>query len=392
MHVSGEGGPTGSTASRPNRLHDGDTITMGNITVKAVHTPGHTPEHLSFLVTDGAFSDQPGYLLSGDFVFSGDLGRPDLLDEAAGGIDTRFEGAKQLFASLRDKFLTLPDHVQVHPGHGAGSACGKALGAIPSTTVGYERLYAWWGPYLAANDEQGFVDELLDGQPDAHAYFGRMKRENREGPAIMGERAPLQELSTADVARDLEQDKVTFVDTRSNRRSTRDRRRSLNVPAGKSSRQLRRLGGQPRNRQEPAGPAGPRPGRRAGDVGPPGPRRHRQRRRLRHRPRGPAQPAPRSSSSPRNSTASTPHGAGRPQQDRARRRTHPRVPPAQRRPRACGTWTSCPPEGTIVTYCQSGVRNSVAASALRRAGYDVVELDGSYAGWSGWKASQPANA
>ncbi|MGZ4661151.1 MAG: MBL fold metallo-hydrolase, partial [Arthrobacter sp.] len=160
-YVSGEGGADWQYGFDAERLNDNDEITLGNITVKALHTPGHTPEHLSFLITDGAFADRPGYLLSGDFVFSGDLGRPDLLDEAAGGVDTRFEGAKQLFASLRDKFLTLPDHVQVHPGHGAGSACGKALGAIPSSTVGYERLYAWWGPYLAANDEQGFIDELL---------------------------------------------------------------------------------------------------------------------------------------------------------------------------------------------------------------------------------------
>ena len=116
IYVSGEGGPDWQYGFDGERLYDGDMITLGNITVKALHTPGHTPEHLSFLVTDGAFSDQPGYLLSGDFVFSGDLGRPDLLDEAAGGVDTRFEGARQLFASLRDKFLTLPDYVQVHPG------------------------------------------------------------------------------------------------------------------------------------------------------------------------------------------------------------------------------------------------------------------------------------
>lgn len=114
---------------------DKDTITLGNITVTARHTPGHTPEHLSFLITDGAFSDQPGYMLSGDFIFAGDLGRPDLLDEAAGGVDTRFAGARDLFASLRDVFLKLPDHIQVYPGHGSGSACGKALGAVPSTTV-----------------------------------------------------------------------------------------------------------------------------------------------------------------------------------------------------------------------------------------------------------------
>jgi hydroxyacylglutathione hydrolase len=175
-------------------------------------------------------------MLTGDFVFSGDLGRPDLLDEAAGGVDTRFVGAKQMFASLRDKFLTLPDHIQVHPGHGAGSACGKALGAIPSTTVGYERLYAWWGPYLAADDEEGFVAELLDGQPDAPMYFGRMKRQNRQGPAIMGERAPLEELDAEAVAADLAADAVTFVDTRPAAEVHEGTvAGALNIPAGRST-------------------------------------------------------------------------------------------------------------------------------------------------------------
>src|SRR5699024_1271052 len=120
---------------------------------------GHTPEHLSFLVTDGAMTDQPGFMLSGAFVFVGDLGRPDLLDEAAGGVGTRFEGASLIFQSLREKFLSLPDHVQVLPAHGSGSACGKALGAVPTTTVGYERLFSWWGPHVAANDEQSFTEE-----------------------------------------------------------------------------------------------------------------------------------------------------------------------------------------------------------------------------------------
>lgn len=148
-YVSGEGGVDWQYGFEAERLHHGDAIRIGNITVEARHTPGHTPEHLSFRVTDGAFSDAPGYLLSGDFVFAGDLGRPDLLDEAAGGVDTRFEGARQLFASLRDEFLALGDHVQVYPAHGAGSACGKALGALPATTVGYERLNAWWAPTCA---------------------------------------------------------------------------------------------------------------------------------------------------------------------------------------------------------------------------------------------------
>ncbi|MFP3454409.1 MBL fold metallo-hydrolase, partial [Bacillus sp. SIMBA_154] len=82
----------------------------------------------------------------------GDLGRPDLLDEAAGGADTRYEGAKQMFASLRDKLLALPDYVQIYPAHGSGSACGKALGAVPTTTVGYERNFSWWSRYVTDDD------------------------------------------------------------------------------------------------------------------------------------------------------------------------------------------------------------------------------------------------
>ena len=183
-------------------LRHGDVIRLGNVRLEAVHTPGHTPEHLSFLVTDGATSEKPGFVLTGDFVFVGDVGRPDLLDEAAGGVDTRFGGARRLFASLRDRFLTLPDHVQVWPGHGAGSACGKALGAVPSTTVGYERLTSWWAPLVAAGDEEGFVEALLEGQPDAPLYFGRMKRTNKAGPAPLGERAPLQAFTPAEL-RDL---------------------------------------------------------------------------------------------------------------------------------------------------------------------------------------------
>ncbi|MDN5856661.1 MAG: MBL fold metallo-hydrolase, partial [Actinomycetia bacterium] len=185
MYVSGEGGDDWQYGFEATRLHDREAITIGRLRIEARHTPGHTPEHLAFLVTDGAFAEEPGYMLSGDFVFAGDLGRPDLLDEAAGGVDTRYEGARQLFVSLRDTLLTLPDHVQIFPGHGSGSACGKALGALPSTTVGYERRNAWWRPYLSTGDEQGFIDELLDGQPDAHAYFGRMKRQNKQGPQVL---------------------------------------------------------------------------------------------------------------------------------------------------------------------------------------------------------------
>lgn len=217
VYVSDEGGPDwiyGDGFDDAVRMKHGHKITLGNITVEAVHTPGHTPEHLAFLITDGAQSDKPGFMLSGDFVFVGDLGRPDLLDAAAGGVDTRFGGARQLFASLRDQFLTLPDYVQVLPAHGSGSACGKALGAVPTTTVGYERNFSWWTKYLENDDVDGFVDELLNSQPDAHSYFGRMKVQNRQGPAILGELPDLVEYTSAELKSLVDQDEKIVVDTR----------------------------------------------------------------------------------------------------------------------------------------------------------------------------------
>lgn len=392
MHVSGEGGADWQYGFEANRLHDGDSITIGNVTIQAVHTPGHTPEHLSFVVTDGAFSDRPGYLLSGDFVFAGDLGRPDLLDEAAGGIDTRFEGARQLFRSLQEKFLTLPDHVQVHPGHGSGSACGKALGSVPSTTVGYERLYAWWGPFLAANDEQGFIDELLDGQPDAHAYFGRMKRENRQGPAVLGEPAPLRELTQEDVARDLERDAVVFVDTRPHAEVHAGTvAKSINIPAGNKVASygawaidpdtdgrpvvlLARDQDQARDVREHLVRVGidAVAGYVTGIAGLPAqtPRLVR-----------PEELAGVDAAMVLDVRTKAEHAAGH-------------IPGSGHLGAGRVLWhqDKLPATGTIVTYCQSGVRNSVAASALRRAGHDVIELDGSYTAWATWKAAQPAGA
>jgi hydroxyacylglutathione hydrolase len=211
LYLSNEGDEDWKYGFEGMPLQHGNEIRLGNVRLRAVHTPGHTPEHLSFLVTDGATSEQPGFYLTGDFVFVGDVGRPDLLDEAAGGVDTRFGGARRLFASLRDHFLALPDHVQVWPGHGAGSACGKALGAVPSTTIGYERLTSWWAPLVQAGDERGFVEALLEGQPDAPLYFGRMKRTNKAGPALLGVRTPLPALSPRELAR---RPDLVLVDTR----------------------------------------------------------------------------------------------------------------------------------------------------------------------------------
>jgi hydroxyacylglutathione hydrolase len=147
-----------------------------------MHTPGHTPEHISFVVTDNPASPAPWGILTGDFVFVGDVGRPDLLERAAGYQNTMESGARALFRSLA-RFRALPDHMQVWPGHGAGSACGKALGAIPSSTVGYEKLGNW---ALATMSEDDFVRSVLEGQPEPPAYFAQMKRINKAGPAIIG--------------------------------------------------------------------------------------------------------------------------------------------------------------------------------------------------------------
>lgn len=390
MYVSGEGGEDWQYRFDANRLHDGEAISIGNISVQAVHTPGHTPEHLSFLVTDGAFSSEPGYLLSGDFVFSGDLGRPDLLDEAAGGVDTRFEGARQIFRSLREKFITLPDHISVHPGHGSGSACGKALGALPSTTVGYERLYAWWGPYVEAGDEQGFIDELLNGQPDAHAYFGRMKRENRQGPAVMGGRPELAELSADDVVRGLEQDNITFVDTRPHTAVHEGTvAGSVNIPAGQKTASFGAWAVDPETDDRPLVLLAPD--------------RDSAREMRDHLVRVGIDRVAGYATSLDGLPLSTPRRI-QPEEladfdaalvlDVRNKTEHAdgHIPGSDQLSAGRVLWNQdrLPKDGTIVTYCQSGVRNSVAASALRRAGFDVVELDGSYAGWSRWKAGQPS--
>ncbi|WP_026830664.1 MBL fold metallo-hydrolase [Exiguobacterium antarcticum] len=158
---------------------DGDRFKIGNVTFEVMHTPGHTPEHISFLLYDRSQTVPMG-IFTGDFVFVGDIGRPDLLEEAAGLQGTTAVGAKQMFESLK-RFKALPDFVQVWPGHGAGSACGKALGAIPTTTVGYEKRTNW---ALQMEDEVAFVKELTTDQPEPPNYFATMKRVNKEGIAV----------------------------------------------------------------------------------------------------------------------------------------------------------------------------------------------------------------
>ena len=169
-------------ATEGRLLHDGDHLQLGNIRVDVVHTPGHTPEHLSFLITDGAAADQPIAAVTGDFVFVGDVGRPDLLERAAPIKGTMEVGARALWKSLQ-AFATREDWLQIWPGHGAGSACGKGISAIPSSTLGYERRFNW---AFGVKTEADFVVRVLEGQPEPPAYFAHMKRVNKAGPALLG--------------------------------------------------------------------------------------------------------------------------------------------------------------------------------------------------------------
>ncbi len=183
--LSGEGGPEWQYAfaadDAATLLRDGDRFMVGNLAFDVVHTPGHTPEHLTFIVTDTPATDRPMAAFTGDFIFAGDVGRPDLLERAAKVAGTMEASAHALYASLQRFAAGQPDYLQLFPGHGAGSACGKALGAVPSTTLGYEKL-ANWG--LNTTNEAEFVRVVLDGQPEPPAYFAEMKRVNRDGPAL----------------------------------------------------------------------------------------------------------------------------------------------------------------------------------------------------------------
>jgi hydroxyacylglutathione hydrolase len=177
-------------------VRDGESIMVGKVKLDVWHTPGHTPEHIVFLVTDTAVGAQPMGLISGDFLFVGDVGRPDLLEKAARAAGTMEASARQLFQSLR-RLKSLPDYLQVWPGHGSGSACGKALGSVPQTTLGYERLF---NPALQQKNEADFVRWVLADQPEPPPYFAEMKRLNRDGPPARSRRDDIPQLDARGVA------------------------------------------------------------------------------------------------------------------------------------------------------------------------------------------------
>ncbi len=180
-YVSDEGDETWKYEDMPEGtifLKDGDIINVGHVELKVLHTPGHTPESISFVLTDrGGGSNEPMGVFTGDFLFVGDIGRPDLLEETANMEGTTEEGANAMFESLK-KINGYPEFMQVWPGHGAGSACGKSLGAVPLSTLGYELRNNWVFDY---DDKEEFIKELTSDQPEPPSYFAQMKKVNKEG-------------------------------------------------------------------------------------------------------------------------------------------------------------------------------------------------------------------
>lgn len=180
IHCSGCGGDEWTQPFADNYLNPGDEIVIGKLRLIASHVPGHTPEHIAIGLYDTSRSDQdPWMMFTGDFLFVGDVGRPDLL-----GDDTKQELAYQLYQSVFEGTQSLPDFTEIYPAHGAGSLCGKAIGSRRWSTMGYERRFSHAMQPLPRSQ---WVEQLLDDMPISPPYFQRMKKVNLEGPAIVGD-------------------------------------------------------------------------------------------------------------------------------------------------------------------------------------------------------------
>ncbi len=176
IRLSVEGGAKYGFDHEP--LRDGDRINLGRVVLTARHTPGHTPEHVSFLAAEGSRPDVPFAVFSGDCLFADSVGRPDLL-----GVEETAPLARKLFHSIREFYLKLDDAVRVHPGHGAGSPCGANISDRLVTTIGYERRF---NPALQFEDEQKFEEFVLFTAPPEPRYYRRMKQVNAQGPEVLG--------------------------------------------------------------------------------------------------------------------------------------------------------------------------------------------------------------
>ncbi len=206
-HATISFGP-GAEAEFPiENLSDRQRLSLGEVELEIRHTPGHTPESISIVVWRNSDDDAPWAVLTGDAMFIGDVGRPDLLTSIGW---TAEDLARKLFRSLQDQLLTLPDDTIVFPSHGAGSACGKNLSTANRSTIGEQRRT---NPALSPMTEDDFVDAVTSGQPVAPPYFVFAATTNRREHDLLDEQAPLPRLSVEEALR-LVEDGAALVDGR----------------------------------------------------------------------------------------------------------------------------------------------------------------------------------
>lgn len=202
--VSVEGGPTYDFPH--HGIEDGDRFEFGSLLVVAKHTPGHTPEHMAYLLHEKDRPDSPWGVLSGDSLFVNSAGRPDLM-----GDDQSEKLAEQLFETLRDFYLQLPDSVMIYPAHGHGSPCGAEIGERLSSAIGYERRF---NPFLQISERQEFKRYALGGAPPVPTYYPRMKKLNAKGPEVLGALPEIKPLPASSFRKALEAKAGVLIDTR----------------------------------------------------------------------------------------------------------------------------------------------------------------------------------
>ena len=204
IYASYEGGAR--YGFEPEKLKDGDQFTFGQTVLTVKHTPGHTPEHVSYLIAEKKHADTPWGVLTGDSLFVNSAGRPDLL----GSSETK-ELAEKQFHTLRDFYLKLPDSVIIYPAHGHGSPCGADIGDRLESTIGYERRF---NPFLQFQDVKSFTDYALSTAPPVPKYYPLMKKINAKGPEVLGNLPRVPGLPPKTFKQAIEEKAGVLVDTR----------------------------------------------------------------------------------------------------------------------------------------------------------------------------------
>lgn len=187
-------------------IKDGDSFEFGSVVILAKHTPGHTPEHVSYLLHEKERKHTPWGVLSGDSLFVNSAGRPDLM-----GDDQTEKLAAQQFHTLRDFYLSLDDSVIVYPAHGHGSPCGAEIGDRLTSTIGYERRF---NEYLQFKDVDSFTKHALDSAPPVPSYYPSMKKLNAKGPDVRGGLPQIEPLSAKNFRKAVEDKTGVLIDTR----------------------------------------------------------------------------------------------------------------------------------------------------------------------------------